>query len=135
MTKHPTQKAVLLDKLISRSHYGATFFIPTFARFVVQHNNPNLSLRQIEDRARYFRLPFSSLPVYHRIKFWNDNVFGPNTLDSIHVHPRQSGSSEEIIIPACFDTALVDVRCEDDNAQSRDGSPCSLEGTVSQSIL
>ncbi|KAI1782523.1 hypothetical protein LXA43DRAFT_1143098, partial [Ganoderma leucocontextum] len=118
MTKHPSRKAVPLDEIISHSHYGATFFVPAFARFIVQHNNPALSLRQIEDRARYFRLPFGSLPVYHRIKFWNEVIFGPDTLDSIHVHPRQSSSSEDIVIPARFDTALVDVRRDDEDALS-----------------
>ncbi|KAI1783377.1 hypothetical protein LXA43DRAFT_1133211 [Ganoderma leucocontextum] len=108
MTKHPTCKAIPLNEIVSCSHYGATFFVPAFARFIVQHNNSTLSLHQIEDRARYFRLPFSSLPVYHRIKFWNEAIFSSETLDSIHVHPRQSSSSEDIVIPARFDTALVD---------------------------
>ncbi|KAI1782246.1 hypothetical protein LXA43DRAFT_1148513 [Ganoderma leucocontextum] len=127
MTKHPSRKAVPLHDIVSRSHYGATFFVPAFARFVVQHNNSALSLRQIEDRARYFRLPFGSLPVYHHIKFWNEVIFGPETLDSIHVHPCQSGSSEDIVIPARFDTALVDVRRDDKDTLSAD-SQRGLDG-------
>ena len=115
MTKHPTHKAVPLDQIISHSHYGATFFIPAFARFVVQHNNPGLSPRQIEHHAQYFRILFSTLPIYHCIKFWNEDIFGSETLDSIHVHPRQSSDSEDIVIPARFDTALIDVRSHGEN--------------------
>ncbi|KAI1785623.1 hypothetical protein LXA43DRAFT_1114924, partial [Ganoderma leucocontextum] len=129
MTKHPTRKAVPLDEIISRSHYGATFFIPAFARFVVQHISPALSLRQIEDRARFFRFPFSSLPVYHRIKFWNEAIFGTETLDSIHVHPRQSSTgSEDIVIPARFDTALVDVRPNGENTSADGNLQHGLDG-------
>ncbi len=34
MTRHPTRRAVSLDDIISSDCYGATFFIPAFARFL-----------------------------------------------------------------------------------------------------
>ena len=135
MMKHPSRKAVRLEEIVSRSYYGATFFLPAFARFVVQHNNPHLTLRQVEDHARYFHLPFSSLPVYHRIKFWNPNIFGPETLDSIHVHPRQNSGSEDVIIPARFDTALVDIRRDGDGTASRGHGQRGLDGMHRRHIL
>ena len=51
-------------------------------------------------------LPFSSLSVFHKIKFWNEEVNGNVTLDSIHAYPAQlKGGS--ITRPSRFDTALV----------------------------
>ncbi|KAI0819422.1 hypothetical protein BC628DRAFT_1423760 [Trametes gibbosa] len=113
MTLHPTHKAIPLHDIISPSNYGATFFIPALARFIVQFNNPTITPRQLEELAADISLPFTALPVFHKIKFWNEDVHGKKTLDSIHVHPRRTvvgPSHGEVTMPARFDTALVRVR-------------------------
>lgn len=110
MTRHPTRKSVLLSEIVSGSHYGAQFFVPALARFVVQWRNPLWNARQIEYHAEDFICPVDRFPVFHRIKFWNEAVYGNETVDSIHVHPRTVDSSGEVAIPARFDTALVRVR-------------------------
>lgn len=110
MTRHPTRKAVSIEEITSPTGYGAVNFVAAFARFVVQYNNPTLSPRQVEELAADVHLPFRTLPVFHRIKFWNQAVHGKDTLDSIHVHPRRVDEDEQVIVPARFDTALIQVR-------------------------
>ncbi|KAI0324537.1 hypothetical protein GY45DRAFT_1349365 [Cubamyces sp. BRFM 1775] len=107
MTRNPTRKAITLAEITSPFHYGATFFIPALARFVVQWTYPTLAPRQVEEKARYVHIPFATLPVYHRIKFWNEDIYGKETIDSIHVHPRKLSDNDDLLIPARFDTALV----------------------------
>lgn len=112
MTIHPTRKSVPLTEIKSRSRYGATFFVAALGRFVLLHNHPDITSNELEERLPSFRLPVEALPVYHRVKFWNEAVHGKTTLDSIHVHPRSTNDSGDIIIPARFDTALVRVRTD-----------------------
>ncbi|KAI0765843.1 hypothetical protein BD413DRAFT_494507 [Trametes elegans] len=110
MTRHPTHKAIPLADILSPASYGATFFIATLARFVVQWRNPEYSDRQVEDQAQYVHLPVNAIAVYHWVKFWNKQVHGNETLDSIHVHlARKLRDDRDIIIPARFNTALVRV--------------------------
>ncbi|KAL1938702.1 hypothetical protein VTO73DRAFT_11305 [Trametes versicolor] len=105
MTLHPTKKAVRLADVISPNQYGATFFIAALARFVVQWTNPAWSRRQVEDRARYVHIPLATVPVFHRVKFWNEAVYGNDTVDSLHVHPGRLRDDGELVVPARFDTA------------------------------
>ncbi|CDO75782.1 hypothetical protein BN946_scf184792.g4 [Trametes cinnabarina] len=112
MTRNPTRKSVLLRDIVSPSQYGAQFFIPALARFVTQWCNPGYSARQVEYYAEDFITPFDRLPVFHRIKLWNEAVYGKETVDSVHVHPRSSDLSGDVIVPARFDTALIRVRTE-----------------------
>lgn len=109
MTLHPTRKAVPLAEITSRSHYGATFFVAALARYVTEYVNPTLTSNQVEQLLPSFRLPFEALPVYHRVKFWNEAVYGKETLDSIQAHPRSVNKAGDIVVPARFDTALVRV--------------------------
>ncbi|KAI0629507.1 hypothetical protein C8Q77DRAFT_1065092 [Trametes polyzona] len=111
MTRHPTRQSVALDDIISPSQYGARFFVPALARFVVRWRHPEYSSRLVEYHAHDILMPFNRLPVFHRIKFWNEHVYGKKTVDSIHVHPASTGSrSGEALVSARFDTALVRVR-------------------------
>ncbi|CDO78049.1 hypothetical protein BN946_scf184749.g2 [Trametes cinnabarina] len=114
MTRHPTRKAVALSEVMSQDFYGATFFVPALARFVVQWANPTFNARQVEDNARYVHIPVNTIPVYHRVKFWNKEVYGTETVDSLHVYPRQTRGDRQVVIPARFDTALTrrSLKCE-----------------------
>ncbi|KAI0833510.1 hypothetical protein BC628DRAFT_1308548 [Trametes gibbosa] len=122
MTRHPTRKSVALAEITSTSHYGARFFTPALARFVLQWRNPQWTSRQIEYHVGDFILPFDRLPVFHRIKFWNEAIYGKETVDAVHVHPRHShdGTAGEVITPARFDTVLVRVRgVPEESSQTR----------------
>ena len=106
MTRHPTRKSVSMVEIASPDGYGALNFEVALCKFIVQFRDPKLTRRQIEDASYDVHLPFYSLPVFHKIKFWNEEVHGNATLDSIHAYPAQfKGAS--ITRPSRFDTALV----------------------------
>ncbi len=92
MTQHPTVKSVSLETIISLDAYGATSFIPALCRFVAQFQNPGRTPSEIELASLDVHLPFKSLGVFHRIKFWNQSVHGKTTLDSIHAYPAKRKS-------------------------------------------
>jgi len=106
MTRHPTRKSVPLADIISPNGYGAVDFEAALSRFIVQFQNPKLTRRQVESASCDIHLPFYSLPVFHKIKFWNEAAHGNTTLDSIHAYPARI-KKDEIIHPSRFDTALV----------------------------
>ncbi|KAH9839355.1 uncharacterized protein C8Q71DRAFT_703890 [Rhodofomes roseus] len=120
MAKYPSRKAVPVADIVSPQGYGATFFTAAFARFVVELNNPGLTRNEVEARAVQMRIPFTALPVFHKIKFRNVEQHGKETLDSIHARPRQVGRNTEVLIPARFDTALVCVSGESEPAMARE---------------
>ncbi|KAH9840302.1 uncharacterized protein C8Q71DRAFT_702984, partial [Rhodofomes roseus] len=92
MTKYPSRKAVPIAELVSPDGYGATHLMPALARFLVEHNSPGLSRNEVEVQATYVRFPFTSLPVFHKVKFRNLEYHGKETLDSIHARPRKLSS-------------------------------------------
>jgi hypothetical protein len=109
MTRHPTRKSVSMEEITSPNSYSALDFEAALCRLVVQFRDPKLTRRQIEDASYDVLLPFYSLPIFHKIKFWNEEVHGNVTLDSIHAYPAQfKGTS--ITRPSRFDTALVTLR-------------------------
>ncbi|TBU39420.1 hypothetical protein BD309DRAFT_983070 [Dichomitus squalens] len=112
MTQHPIRKSVSLQELTSPMGYHAKHIGPAICRFVVQFRHPTLSSYQLESRISETLIPFNHLPVYHRIKFWNEHIFGQETRDSIHVHPHHvnEGALKDTVTPARFDTALICVR-------------------------
>ncbi|KAM6489556.1 hypothetical protein JOM56_014975 [Amanita muscaria] len=106
LTKRPTRRAVPLDSIVN--DYGATYIRDALARYVVQMSCPTLTHGQVEQRSLYVVLPFLTLPVYHRIKYCDD---ASTVVDAIHVQPSQKDKKDRIV-PAHFDTALVDTSIE-----------------------
>lgn len=106
MTKHPTKRAVPIDRLVEV--YGATYFRPALARFIALTNDPKLSRAQLEAKLRSVRMPFRTVPVWHRIKFLREDPASKTTItaDSIHVQPPTIDSHGHRV-PGRFDTALV----------------------------
>ncbi|KAJ7733721.1 hypothetical protein B0H14DRAFT_3117949 [Mycena olivaceomarginata] len=108
MTKFPSVYGVKLDVLATR--YGAEFFRDAFARFAVAFKNPTFSNRQVENAANDFIIPFQSVAVCHKIKFWNEDPFGQesasDTLDMIHIKPAYTNNHGRTV-GGRFDTALV----------------------------
>ena len=113
MMKYPTRKRISLDEL--KNEYGATFFHNAFTRYFVALNNPTMGNAQVERAAANFHLPFQTVAVYHKIKFWNRDERGytgkPDILDSAHVKPARADYRGRVI-PGRFDTVLVK---EDEN--------------------
>jgi hypothetical protein len=106
LTKFPTVRMVSLNDLVTK--YGATHFCTALARFVALSNDPNLTRAQLERRVWGINLPFTKLPVWHRIKFvrMDPSMLMVSTADSIHCRPGLVDSRGNPI-PGRFDTALI----------------------------
>ncbi|KAF7358765.1 hypothetical protein MSAN_01215500 [Mycena sanguinolenta] len=108
MTKLPSVYGVKLEALAT--HYSAEFFTDAFAHFVVALKNPTFSARQVEQAAADVMIPFQSVSVYHKIKFWNKDPFGQenrsDTLDVIHAKPGYTNKRGRLI-GGRFDTAIA----------------------------
>ena len=111
LTKWPSVKAVDLDDVISK--YGATFFREALRRYLVlsQHSGAQLTRRQLEQAILYTDLPFTAVPVYHRLKFvtLTESSRGQyTTLDVVHARPEHKSRKGTKLLSR-FDTALLDV--------------------------
>ena len=106
MTRHPTHKNVPISEISSPNIYGAVNFETALCRFISQFQNPTLTRRQIEEASYDIHLPFYSLPVFHKIKFWNEEIYGNVTIDSIHSYPARI-KDNSVLQASRFDTALV----------------------------
>ncbi|KAG1853554.1 hypothetical protein C8R48DRAFT_749627 [Suillus tomentosus] len=111
LTKHPSAKAVPIQKLIT--DYGATYFRQALARYIAQQQNPNevITCQRPENLAAGIHLPFHAVPVYHKIKWLSTDARGHGdplvTVDSIHARPHRNARRENDVVPARFDTALI----------------------------
>lgn len=108
MTRHPSSNVKIAQL---SSQHGATFFRDALTRFIVSQNHPLMTPAEIERASASVYLPFSSIPVYHKIKVWVQDphdVAAPDskTRDVIHVRPARLDKYSNSI-PARFDTALV----------------------------
>ena len=111
LTKFPSRMAVDLDEIVAK--YGAVFFLEALRRYIVlsKHSGPQLTPNQLERAILYTKLPFTSVPVYHKLKFTTPANTGRTkhlTLDAIYVRPERQ-SKKGLIVPARFDTALVNI--------------------------
>ncbi|KAG2124671.1 hypothetical protein DEU56DRAFT_963354 [Suillus clintonianus] len=111
MMKHPSAKAVSLQKLIN--DYGATYFREALARYIARLNCSPHHVPQgqeLDDLAIDIHFPFRTLPVFHKIKWLSLDTRGHGdasvTLDSIHAKPQHHSGSR--LVAQRSDTALVD---------------------------
>jgi hypothetical protein len=132
VTKHPTVRSVTLDNLESK--YGATHFRTALQRYVVLFNEPNIARAQLERRLLTVRLPFTKLPIWHRIKFLRkDPVTGKeSTADSIHCRPPQI--QKHGVLPSRFDTALVNDGTGEDTGAEGNSESCVIASVNSRLI-
>lgn len=98
------------------SDYGAIDFRQALTVFIAAYNEPLLNRHQLQKAAYRVFLPFHKVPVFHKVRIWNDDplghVDGKKALDVIHSYPARTmkkGAKKGTKIPARFDTALVDV--------------------------
>ncbi|KAI0087921.1 hypothetical protein BDY19DRAFT_891825 [Irpex rosettiformis] len=108
MMKHPSHKTVSLEELAR--NYHALSLKDALTHFIVHHTNPSLTKVQVETQAVYLDLPFRTLPVYHKAKFWlDDNEHYHIQSDELNValvvSPR--ANSQKQPLSAQFDTVLV----------------------------
>ena len=106
--RFPSQKAVRINDIPSL--YGAVDFRQALAEFILKTSNPNLTVHQIRALAPRYSIPFQTVPVFYKIKFWNEDAQGreeaAETLDCVHVRPAHKDSSNRKV-PSRFDTVLI----------------------------
>ncbi|KAG1840328.1 hypothetical protein C8R48DRAFT_679620 [Suillus tomentosus] len=111
MTKHPTAKAVSIQKLVE--DYSATHSREALARYIVcksrgDHTVP-LRDRELDHLAGDIHFPFHHLPIFHKIKWCSIDTDGLTkghvTLDSVHAKPQQKLGSR--LIHRCSDTVFI----------------------------
>jgi hypothetical protein len=106
LTKHPLISAVPFNILVTK--YGATHFHTALAHFIVLSNEPGLTHLQLKQKLLGVRVPFTKVPVWHRIKFLrtDPSTLTISTSDSIHCRTGWNDSHGKEI-PGRFDTALI----------------------------
>ncbi|KAL0568561.1 hypothetical protein V5O48_013420, partial [Marasmius crinis-equi] len=109
VARFPTVKAVSFDKLgeiTCTGGYGATQFEYALKEFIARFRGLS-NRREIEEMTAFLSLPFRSVPVWHRVKFRNEELFGKETLDVVSAHPRRFNSRGQVTQISHFDAALI----------------------------
>ncbi|TFY57388.1 hypothetical protein EVJ58_g7052, partial [Rhodofomes roseus] len=111
ITRNPTCTSVPFAKM--ESQYGASDFEETLKEFIIRHKHPELSGRDLAETISLYDLPFRSVSVWHKVKFWNQDAFkrrnAPETMDVIHARPGYRDTQGRAAAGR-FDTALVNER-------------------------
>ncbi|KAJ3859414.1 hypothetical protein EV359DRAFT_75619 [Lentinula novae-zelandiae] len=96
LTKFPTKKTVSFSKLAESNPalqgYGATNFDYALRKFISRLCYPQFTAGQLKDMTAFLSLPFQSIPVWHWVKFRNEDVYGNKTLDVVTAYPRYYNS-------------------------------------------
>ncbi|KAJ3888376.1 hypothetical protein GG344DRAFT_53755 [Lentinula edodes] len=125
LTKFPTKKTVSFSKLAESNPalhgYGATNFDYALRKFISRLCYPQFTAGQLEDMTAFLSLPFQSVPVWHRVKFRNEELYGNKTLDVVTAHPRYYNSEGKVTQIARFDAALIRVQNEDGSGEFLQG--------------
>jgi hypothetical protein len=106
MTRNPTQ-TISFTKIAS--DYKAPFFYEALQMVVAEYQHPSASQAHLNYLAPKIAIPFLSVPLFHKIKFWNQDPYRrpdcSDVLDVAHIRPRRKGK-RGWILPR-FDTVLV----------------------------
>lgn len=137
LTKWPTARAVDLDDIVSK--YGAKFFREALRRYIVlaQHSGSQLTRSQLERQILYVNIPFTTVPVYHRLKFTapGDTTLAKRvTLDSIHVQPERRTKKGSKILSR-FDTVLLNIGSSEKTGVHGMSRPPSVLNTLSLTCM
>ncbi|KAI0953789.1 hypothetical protein AcV7_007219 [Taiwanofungus camphoratus] len=108
MTHNPTIKALSFER--ANHDYGATYLRDALARFIVKYRNPSLMAADVERLSTNIFFGFRTLPVFHKIKLWLDDVQGfavtGQAMDVVHTRPFHKNKQGRDV-PARFDTVLI----------------------------
>ncbi|KAJ3830967.1 hypothetical protein F5878DRAFT_550017, partial [Lentinula raphanica] len=132
-TKFPTVKSVSFEKLEDSTleGYGAPAFQYAVKRFIAQFRNPEFTPGEVDDMTAFLSLPFRSVPVWHRMKFRNEDLYGKTTLDVVSAYPRRlNAQSHRVVQTSHFDAVLVRVRKDENDGNFFQGKYCLQVGRV-----
>jgi len=122
MTRNPTKTVSLIH---ITSNYNAPLFSEALQMVIAAYQHPAASQERLNYLAPKIALPFMSVPVFHKIKFWNQDPYCrpdcSDILDVAHVRPRQKGKRGWI--PERFDTVLVNAEEDVDDVATIRGPP------------
>ena len=106
MAQNPKRRQVPFN--ILATDYSTLNFQDMLAEFIAQLNHPGVSKDALQNYVHDTHIPFTCIPVFHKIKFTTSNTFNETEIaDVVHVRPEQKDSRGRII-PARFDTILVE---------------------------
>src|SRR5882762_3792238 len=103
MARVPSVNSVRFDDVVKA--YGATNILDTLADFIAEINYSGASTGVLQARSRNTVIPFSSIHVFHKIKFTSSPA-SSDIVDTIHVRAEQKDTNGRII-PSRFNTVLV----------------------------
>ncbi|THU89883.1 hypothetical protein K435DRAFT_821260 [Dendrothele bispora CBS 962.96] len=72
--------------------------------------NRGYGASQLTDALALTVLPFTSVPVWHSIKFINEDLYGKETLDVVLSRPRRYGADGQITQRFQFDVVMVKMK-------------------------
>ena len=108
MTKYPTVYSIDFDTLAD--NYGALDIHNALTVYIARERNPLLSGIRLQHAASLIVLPFYSLQIYHKIRFYNAHVDdwlnGEDIADVAHARPSYNDKHGRPIAGR-FDTILV----------------------------
>jgi hypothetical protein len=106
MARRPTVRSVRFDDIVRE--YGAVTILDALADFIAQINYSGASTSVLQAQSRNTVIPFSSVHVFHKIKFTCPSTSSKSSdiVDTIHVRAEKKGSDGRTI-PSRFDTVLV----------------------------
>ena len=108
ITAGPSRKSVPLQEITTK--YRAKYFTDALTRYIAKHNNIHMTMEEIEEESIHIDLPFNSLPVYHKAKFWlghsEHHPLSSNEYSIAHAKPESQGKNGDIL-PERFDTVLI----------------------------
>lgn len=114
IARYPSVKCLPFKK--AAEQYGADSFERVLREFIIKRINPHLSDRQVSDHVDATidaPLPFRTVPVFHRLKFWHpDALFREGEWiqdlpDSIVARPAYPDTQRREV-QGQFRTALID---------------------------
>ncbi|KAH7877289.1 uncharacterized protein C8R40DRAFT_1040909 [Lentinula edodes] len=112
IAQHPMVKSVSLSKIQDTGPRGycATQFVTALKQFIAQHRHPDFVPWQVSEMAEFITLLFAALPVWHHLKFNNQDLYDQKTVDAVSACPCRYNSRNQKTRVSRFDTALVCVR-------------------------
>ncbi|KAG2002211.1 hypothetical protein CC2G_004422 [Coprinopsis cinerea AmutBmut pab1-1] len=106
VSKHPSRSSVPIENLVQQ--YGATHFVLALQRYVAALNYPDFTSARLEREVWNAWLPFTRLPVWHKVRFRRTDPYTntTTTADAVHARPASSDRRRRPI-PARFDPAYI----------------------------
>ena len=108
MTKFPSRRGLSFDTIAMEYH--APHFQHALTHFVLKRRSPHLAFNEIEAQITDTTLPFTTVSVYHRARFWlgsgEVHKLQSNEMNVVYAQPARTDTRNRAI-QGRFDTVLV----------------------------